>query len=209
MKPEEGINARNLANNLMEPIALFSQLGPNLYDLFVEVFGSESDIKEQIETITIGGLTAKEVLSKAQTGDLNEYSVTSEMVESILYGAEFTKHTEKPQDYSIVRIRMSELGINTYTDLRNVYKIAKNYGLKFCPQDMALHLIFDKNVVLRKTGDLIIASEPILTKNGSKRLLTADKFSKFCLGSIEGDENARITQNYEMVFCLPKVIKKK
>jgi hypothetical protein len=209
MRPQEGINARYLASNLIEPLSLPLKMGPKAYEYFAERFGSEYELRNRITTLTVGGMTPEQMFETAPDFVRTGHAVMRNKIDQIVHSDDFIRHSEKPEEYSIIKFSPSELGIYGQVSLNKVKRIANELGLKLCPQDLGLYLLLDDTASPKDTEELTVVSESIRTDDGAVSLLNPYNFNGVALYARDGSEDAFYEPSIILGFCLPSVVRKK
>jgi len=95
----------------------------------------QEELEKRISTIEVGGKSGEELISEIERAGMK----VGDHAKSILKSPEFVPG-EKPEQTTLVRLTVADLGFTKGATLKEIYTKAKELGLELCPPDTGPHL---------------------------------------------------------------------
>jgi hypothetical protein len=107
------------------------------------------------------------------------------------------------RELQVALVSASELGVDTESDLSDIYRLAKGFGLTLCPGEVGPQLRLDYRD--QPVGEVLdIAMEPVATYYGDPTILSLINFGQgLALIGGDGRSDVIVARTKRFVFALP------
>jgi hypothetical protein len=115
--------------------AYVGQLEPGIFQrlpsILEHVYTSFPEGKIRRESVEVGGKSAEQLISEMEAANINIYDYAKSM---LLNKKEFIP-TPNPEDLTLIRLTVADLGFRTSATTDQIYERAQQLGLELCPPD--------------------------------------------------------------------------